>query len=344
MGAPIPVGGSLNPSAVAVSTTASKPYQLSSAYESANTVYIGTDPSVSDSNYVRQLIPGESFTWTEINLPVYAWCKPGQSAQLVVAYEATGSSSPGRTTVGLRNIVDLIEDYDVTPGLFIPAGTTFSRTFSGIDVSDYASVLIAPGAFVGVAEDVGLFVRVSVYFTPNAPDYVAEWLVSGTGAGFYDHRLQVPVGAETVNVVFEIFNTTAFDRTILFGGINIGGSTEPITVPRYRNYVSDPSKGDIPLGGVYSNGQSVVASYLAVLNNVNGPAVWSLAKLAAGAAASGLLQICTGGNNLTAYGINRVAADVNNSMERVELILPMRPVRLNYSVTVAGLSRVTLAQ
>lgn len=149
MGAPIPVGGTLNPGAVSISTTAAKPYQLSNSYSSPNNVYIGTDPSVSETNYVRELVPGESFTWTEINLPVYAYCKPLETASVVVAYEATGSASPGRSIISVNNSSSVIQVYtgDITSGLPVIVDAYY-------DVPDNANSIIisffstpVPGVF-----------------------------------------------------------------------------------------------------------------------------------------------------------------------------------------------------
>ena len=95
MAIPIP----LTTSPIKVSGTKTKPYLITNDPNSANTIYLGTDSSLTTNNYGATLDPGASLTWSEITKEVWAKTATG-TANVTVIYEASGTFSPvTKTTI-----------------------------------------------------------------------------------------------------------------------------------------------------------------------------------------------------------------------------------------------------
>jgi hypothetical protein len=340
LGAPIPVGGTLNPGAVLVSTSAAKPYQLSSSYDSTNNVFIGTDPSVSDNNYVRELVPGESFTWTEIALPVYAWCKPLQSAALVVAYEATGSASPGRASVFTKSSAEATLLHEESFAYLAAAVGGGGAVFNP-DVSLYASVIVtitcessgAPlsavttnyiFASLGFADDDDLLV------TPRANSYFApQWLLCETEQTLYGlarpQSIQLPVTGKYFFGFMEFAKAaTAAGGTIT---VQVYGSGEIVNGPRYVSQ-GRGMVGELPNTKMYSR-STVGVTVTENIASTNGPGTLSTVRTVGAGAYSLTLRVSDAG---TVRSIAQLASPVNIQLA---VTLPLLPLVLIGS-TVAG--------
>lgn len=188
MGVPIQV----RQNAVKVSGTASRPYLLISGADSQSTIYVGQNSSVSLNSYAVPLAPGASITWTDIHSEVWAITATGGTANLTVAYEASGTFTP--TPAGSN--VTLLKTLSIP---FTTASTTITGNIQDLTVSGYQS----------------LTVMVSVNLTTAIASPIMNGFKSGLTPNGYISNIPCLGAQATATGVLAPDTTNAF--------INIGG-------------------------------------------------------------------------------------------------------------------------
>ena len=110
-----------------ISVKVSKPYLISVDFTSLSTVYLGTDSSVSSSNYGVKLSAGSNLTWNEINSEVWAVTDTGGAANVSLIYEASGSISG--TTSNLASVYPKLLQTKIIAFNAATTGSTAVDTF-----------------------------------------------------------------------------------------------------------------------------------------------------------------------------------------------------------------------
>jgi len=354
VGAPILVGGILNPGVVPISTTAAKPYQLSNTYDSPNHVFIGTDPSVSDTNYVRELLPGESFTWTEISLPVYAFCRAGETASVVVAFEAVGTGSPGREIVKTKagSYPDLLAEVIMGNGFASPAQLYNSLTGfapdSVLDVEQYSSIIfrIVTSSF-GIAANAANYFNLDVSQSDSsaladafqADRQRAQWLTVANFNG-KPYEFQIPVSGKYLRA--ELDSAGAVNPNPGLFKFQIFGSYENVDQPLYTNAPNSYGTPGISTGVQAQLSSSAVGTTTSFVDSKSGRAIAHLYKAATAQASNfaSVNYVDTGAvRNLALFETGALSprADVQS-----EVYLPYRPVQLVFQNGSAVLAFLTL--
>lgn len=336
------------------------PVHVSSAYasdfqianNSTNPVWVGGDSSVSVTSGLL-LNPGGATTWGG-GQDLWAVSASGSSGMVTCLFNASGSYTPGPTTVDIGSIiapVEVIPQNTTTPLLGLnnaPATTEFN---SGSLVG-YGTILIkvrgdssvTPGQAVNLGK---------LYWLDDGGGVISvEEFVWDSAGSFY---LITPVQGKRCDIVFNAYGTNPTHTwlTVIVEGLSaiIPASYTHSYVPNTQNPVTPSTTGTlIGYGGsVYRGGsyadvsQSILGTTARLyIDSSAGPAIVSGQT---GAAVTAGLTVVTHPAP-TGSGENNIALNqINTSAAGTVFTLPLNLINAPIVVTIAGtttLSRVQL--
>lgn len=340
MGVPIPISDGPQ----LISRSVAKPYLVLN--NGSNTVYLGTDSSVSPTAYAFPLAPGSAFQWTEISSDVYGVCDKGKASQLVVAPEASAMAF-GTLSANIQGTVDVSgSDVGVSGSVDTSGSTVKNRTQSNpvtlgaaatvfsagmgspqplaaipsLAVSGYSSIIVdVSDNQGGIVPSYQSMIKVVITQTLNGVQVGtptnAHFLI-----GACNGYIQVPVIGDSVQVTGQYINQSALIGTI---SVQVVGSSEVIPVPRYLSYNSG-AKGSLAGGGYYNVSTGVVVQdYVTCRNGSAELSILAATGTSAGSANVAVADFDNPGGVIILAGTGSIPA---GGAANLSLVLPMRPV------------------
>lgn len=164
----------------------SQPYMIRNS--GSNPVYLGQDSSLSPSTRSITLDAGAALMWSG-ETELWAVTDPGVTSEVELLFTGTGSFIPGPSTVSVSARVEQIYSKPIQA---ITNLTSVIYDSSGLDISEYASIVIAlntPGLMSGV--DTSRLIQVQVIQYDSAGNQV--WIEAPMfyGSGLLNYTTQV---------------------------------------------------------------------------------------------------------------------------------------------------------
>lgn len=292
------------------------PVHVSSAYasdfqianNSTSPVWVGGDSSVSVSSGLL-LNPGGATTWGG-GQDLWAVAAKGTSGMVTCLFNASGSYTPGPTTIGISGTVptapgNYLEYLGGAVNAAIPSGSlAFSKypitplvfnmgsAFQGsIDTTGYASILIQvvyryPS---GITLDPANFLHVDVAQARATSGGIlgsltskdsGEWLLGNLditgGTGYQTYLLHIPVKNSIANISAYASGKAGLPAGVL-ASVLAFGSNQLIDSTQYANQSSDLVTG-APSGDMAYVQQNVIGTYEFPIETYNGDSQFHVAS------------------------------------------------------------------
>lgn len=354
MGVPIPISDG----PILISRSVAKPYLVYNT--GTNIVYLGTDSSVSPTAFAFPLAPGAAFQWTEITTDVYAVAAEGKSSTLVVAPEASALAL-GTVSAAIEGPVDVSGSNVGVSGSVDASGSTIKSRQQNNPVilatsnnpipnsmilpnglvnlpaqatAGFSSIIIsvgdnAPGIPLGPTNMVEVLVQQTLNGSHVGPIISAHYLL-GACSGY----VQVPVVGETILVSGQFINTSTGGGGLSSLGVQVIGSSEVITTPRYLSS-NFSAKGSLASGGYYNvSAGAVVQDYVTCRNGPAELTVLASSGTSAGSANIAVADFDVPGGPVILAGTGGIPT---GGAVTVPINVPMRPVYVTTRPTAGAL-------
>lgn len=257
----------------------------------------------------------------------------------------TGSTINVGNSIALANIPVLV----YSTNLAIGAGAgTYSTTLSTTAVIQaYSSILIVISTTKSGGGVFPLLQTNYVSLTVSCQDgggagrssvYNPQWMYVTQGNGPpntpYQQSLQIPVTNTNMSIQANVIVAAGYAGNV---NISVYGTGQTITGPLYK-CDGDGFAGTIPEGGLYSKTIAGVTSGGEFVATKNGLSTYSTYEISGTSSGVTIMSYFDGGNYYPCFGIQTVSPTPAGSTKILQPILPLRPVNIYATNTVAGQS------